>query len=173
MPDTAARRLVEALSRSSMTLAGAESCTGGLVAASVTAIPGASDVFLGAIVAYSNAAKTGLLAVPGELLQAHGAVSRECAIAMAAGAAGAFGADVSYAITGIAGPGGGSPEKPVGTVWLAYWVRGAILSELLELGGTRDDIRKNAADRVLARLGTELSSIFELDNPLDTGVSSK
>ncbi|TFG85480.1 MAG: nicotinamide-nucleotide amidohydrolase family protein [Spirochaetales bacterium] len=173
MPDSAAARLVDALHRKSMTIAGAESCTGGIVATSITAVPGASKVFAGAIVAYANASKTRILHVREELLETYGAVSRECAVAMATGAASVFGTDAGYGITGIAGPAGGSPEKPVGTVWLAYWIKGRVQSELLHLGGSRDDIRKGAADHVLLRLETEISRIFELDNPLDTGVSSR
>jgi len=101
------------------TLAVAESCTGGLVAQKLTDVPGSSAYFLGGVVAYSDASKRALLGVPAELLAAHGSVSDEVARAMAEGARARFGADLSVATTGISGPGGGSPEKPVGLVHIA------------------------------------------------------
>jgi len=101
-----------------LTLATAESCTGGLVAARLTSVPGSSDVVLGGVVAYSNAVKQAELGVPAELLARHGAVSAEVAAAMAEGARARLGADVAVSVTGIAGPDGGSPEKPVGLVYL-------------------------------------------------------
>ncbi|MFQ5418145.1 MAG: competence/damage-inducible protein A [Myxococcota bacterium] len=101
------------------TLAAAESCTGGLIAQRITAIPGSSDYFLGGVVAYANSAKTSLLGVPEALLAEHGAVSEPVARAMAEGARARFGADYALATTGISGPGGGSEAKPVGTVFVA------------------------------------------------------
>ena len=98
------------------TLALAESCTGGLIAKALTDVAGSSDVLMGGVVAYSNASKTALLGVPAERVAAHGAVSEPVAAAMAAGARARFAADVAIATTGVAGPGGGSPQKPVGTV---------------------------------------------------------
>jgi nicotinamide-nucleotide amidase len=100
------------------TLATAESCTGGLVAARLTSVPGSSDVFLGGVVAYADEVKQRELAVPAALLAAHGAVSPEVAEAMARGARDRLGVDVAVAVTGVAGPGGGTPEKPVGLVYL-------------------------------------------------------
>jgi PncC family amidohydrolase len=99
-------------------LAVAESCTGGLVADRITNIAGSSDYFLGGIVAYANAAKENLLGVSPDTLLAHGAVSQETAIEMAVGVRRAFGADLSLSVTGIAGPGGAQPDKPVGLTFL-------------------------------------------------------
>ncbi len=110
--------VLELLRERGLTLATAESCTGGLVAARLTAIPGSSDVFLGSVVAYANSVKTSQLGVPEELLATFGAVSAETAAAMAEGARTRLGADVAVSVTGVAGPGGGTAEKPVGLVFL-------------------------------------------------------
>jgi nicotinamide-nucleotide amidase len=111
--------LVLALSRArGWTLAAAESCTGGLLAGRLTSVPGASEVFVGAVVAYANEVKEAQLDVPAPVLAQHGAVSAETAAAMASGARQRLGADVGVAVTGIAGPGGGTPEKPVGLVYV-------------------------------------------------------
>jgi nicotinamide-nucleotide amidase len=117
--DAAARALIEEARAAGLTVTTAESCTGGLVAAAICAISGASDVFDRGVVTYSNAAKAAMIGVPDALLEAHGAVSEPVARAMAEGALAASGADVAVAITGIAGPGGGSAAKPVGTVHFA------------------------------------------------------
>lgn len=109
----------QALLAAGATLAVAESCTGGLIASRITDVPGASRYFLAGYVTYSNQAKQDVLGVPADLLRAHGAVSAECAEAMARGARQRAGADYAAAVTGIAGPGGGTPEKPVGLVYLA------------------------------------------------------
>ncbi len=127
-----------------LTLATAESCTGGLVAARLTSVAGSSDVFRGAVVAYANDVKAGELGVPEELLERHGAVSAEVAAAMAAGARERLGADVALAVTGVAGPGGGTPEKPVGLVYLhAEGLEGARPAELT-LPGDRAAVRARA-----------------------------
>ena len=110
--------VLELLRERGLTLATAESCTGGLVASRLTAIPGASDVFLGSVVAYSNSVKAAQLGVPEEMLATFGAVSAETAAAMAEGARERLGADVAVSVTGVAGPGGGTPEKPVGLVFI-------------------------------------------------------
>lgn len=104
-----------------LTLAVAESCTGGLIADTITNIPGSSDYLLGGMVTYSNEAKINLLDVRDEDLKIHGAVSKPVALQMAKGAADKFHADIGLSTTGIAGPGGGSKEKPVGTIWIGFW----------------------------------------------------
>ena len=128
-----------------LTLATAESCTGGLVAALLTEIPGSSDVFLGSVVAYANEVKAEALGVPATVLERHGAVSAETAAAMAAGARERLGADAAIATTGVAGPGGGTPEKPVGLVYTAVsGPMGARVDEL-RLPGSREEIRTRSA----------------------------
>ncbi len=114
-----AAEAVDALRRANLRLATAESCTGGLIAKLITDIPGASDVFVGSVVSYSNDVKSSLLGVPEDVLRERGAVSRETALYMADGARRACHADIAVSTTGIAGPGGGTKEKPVGTVWVA------------------------------------------------------
>jgi nicotinamide-nucleotide amidase len=134
-------------------LAVAESCTGGLVAKRITDIAGSSGWFERGLVVYSNRAKQDLLGISGDLLEQFGAVSRECAEAMARGLLVMTPADWGLAITGIAGPGGGSPEKPVGLVWLAWESRGGTVeSEALQLAGSRGQIREAAADAALKGL---------------------
>jgi nicotinamide-nucleotide amidase len=114
-----ARLVLDAARARGLRVATAESCTGGLVAGALTSIAGSSDVVEAGLLTYSNAAKTALLGVPDTLIAAHGAVSEPVARAMAEGAVSRTGADVAVSITGIAGPGGGSPEKPVGLVCFA------------------------------------------------------
>ena len=114
--DLLARQVIETARVRGLMIATAESCTGGLIAAALTAVPGSSDVLERGFVTYSNAAKTGMLGVPADLIDRHGAVSEPVARAMAAGAVERSGASVSVSVTGIAGPGGGSDDKPVGLV---------------------------------------------------------
>jgi competence/damage-inducible protein CinA-like protein len=125
-------------------LATAESCTGGMIAARITDIAGSSASFVGGVVSYSDDVKRSELGVPGELLAAHGAVSAEVAAAMAEGARQRLGADVAVAVTGVAGPGGGTPEKPVGRVHLHAAGPDGSLSRLLDLPGERAQIRLRA-----------------------------
>jgi nicotinamide-nucleotide amidase len=127
-----------------LTLATAESCTGGMVAGRITSIPGSSDVFIGAVVAYADEVKAGGLGVPEEVLAEHGAVSAETAAAMASGARERLGTDVAVSVTGIAGPGGGTETKPVGLVYLhAVGPDGARSADFV-LPGDRNTIRRRA-----------------------------
>jgi nicotinamide-nucleotide amidase len=128
-----------------LTLATAESCTGGLVAARLTSVPGSSDVFIGGVVAYANEIKTAELGVPDEVLRRHGAVSAETAAAMAHGARERLGADVAVSVTGIAGPDGGTPEKPVGLVYLHAVGPGGERSLDFTFGHDRATVRGRAA----------------------------
>ena len=138
----AASALLDDLRAHGVTLATAESCTGGLIAATLTEIAGSSDVVDRGFVTYSNAAKAELLGVPHELIEAHGAVSEQVARAMADGALRRSLAGITVAVTGIAGPGGGSPEKPVGTVWFGCALRGSHTeAERLVFPGDRAAIR--------------------------------
>jgi nicotinamide-nucleotide amidase len=131
----AARALLDLCRAKKLTIAAAESCTGGLLAATLTEIPGSSDVFDRGFVTYSNDAKTAMLGVPADLLATFGAVSRETAQAMARGALALAGVDLAVAITGIAGPGGAMPGKPVGLVHFAAASRGGRRSDqALEFG---------------------------------------
>jgi nicotinamide-nucleotide amidase len=128
-----------------VTLGVAESCTGGMLGARLTAVPGSSEVFYGGVIAYHDALKRSLLGVSDSLLREHGAVSEPVVRAMASGARAAAGVDAALAITGVAGPGGGSPAKPVGTVWIALDFRGEVEARLLNLWGDRDEIRQRSA----------------------------
>lgn len=130
-------------------LAVGESCTGGLIAARLTAIPGSSQVFVGGVVAYDNEVKIALLDVLAATLEAHGAVSEEAVRAMVAGAQARFEADAAIAVTGIAGPGGGTPEKPVGTVWLAARAGDTTRTVTRVFPGERGEVRARAAQAAL------------------------
>jgi nicotinamide-nucleotide amidase len=128
-----------------LTLATAESCTGGLVSARLTSVPGSSEVFVGGVVAYSNDVKLRELAVPAETLEDHGAVSEETAQAMAEGARERLGAHVAVSVTGVAGPGGGTEEKPVGLVHLHAVGPNGAHSVSFSVPGDRESIRRRAA----------------------------
>jgi nicotinamide-nucleotide amidase len=133
-------------------LAVAESCTGGLIAAACTDLGGSSDWFERGFVTYSNAAKSELLGVDPALIAQHGAVSEVVARAMAFGAVRHSQTRVSVAVTGIAGPTGGSPDKPVGTVWFGFMVDGRLASETHRFDGDRAAVRSQAVQHALRRL---------------------
>ena len=158
----ATQALAALLIKNSKTLATAESCTGGLIAAACTDLAGSSVWFERGFVTYSNTAKTELLGVPADLITQHGAVSEPVVRAMAAGALAHSHANVSVAVTGVAGPGGGSPEKPVGTVWLGWSVDGHITTECCHFAGDRGAVRQatvaHALTGLLVRLGKDPKS---------------
>ncbi len=151
-------RVGELLVQRGLTVATAESCTGGLLGKRVTDVPGSSDYFLGGVVSYSNDVKTRTLGVPDDLLQRHGAVSAEVAEAMAVGVASLMRSDCSLSITGIAGPDGGTDERPVGLVYLGSVVDGVSQTERLLLWGRREQVRERAALSALDLLRRRLSS---------------
>lgn len=130
-------------------IAFAESCTGGLLSNRITNVPGSSEYFLGSVVAYAYDAKANLLGVSWDTLNTHGAVSRETVLEMARGARTVFRADLAASISGIAGPGGGTPVKPVGTVWLALAVPEGEWTRLFHFSGGREEIKAASADAAL------------------------
>ncbi|MEE2786949.1 MAG: CinA family nicotinamide mononucleotide deamidase-related protein [Myxococcota bacterium] len=135
--------------RAGLTLSTAESCTGGLIGAELTAVPGSSDVFLGAIVSYSNTIKMEQLGVRNQTLQTHGAVSEACALEMAAGARSRLSSQITVAVTGVAGPDGGSPSKPVGTVCIAWLADDWRHVETCHFRGDRNMVRLRTVGRAL------------------------
>lgn len=149
---TIAEILLAALKEKGLTIASAESCTGGMIASRITSVPGSSECFMGGVVSYSNSVKEHVLGVSAEDLQAYGAVSEQVARQMAEGACRVCGADCAVATTGIAGPGGGTPAKPVGTVWTAVCVGGATTTRLLHLPGNRARVVDRAATEVMLDL---------------------
>ena len=145
--------LAQALRGRGWMIGTAESCTGGLIAAACTAVAGSSDWFERGFVTYSNAAKTDLLGVPAALIETHGAVSAEVVQAMADGALARSRVQLAVAVTGIAGPGGAAPGKPVGTVWVALArAGGATEAEVLRLAGDRAAVREQTVHHALRRL---------------------
>ena len=152
--DEAATRLLDICKRNNLTIATAESCTGGLLSAALTEIPGSSDVFDRGFVTYTNDAKRAMLNVPADVLEQFGAVSRETAEAMATGALAHSPADLAVSITGIAGPGGGRPDKPVGLVHFAAALRaGRLVHEAQRYGDIgRANVRRQSVLQALDML---------------------
>ena len=146
----------EALKAKNLTLAVAESCTGGLLAHRVTNVPGSSEYFLGGVVSYANAVKQVVLGVRGGTLAQHGAVSRQSALEMARGVRRVLEAQVAVAITGVAGPGGGSVEKPVGLAWIAVITPRRERVECYEWSGDREENKNSFARAALQLLFEEL-----------------
>lgn len=144
--------LLTLLKKNSGRLAVAESCTGGLISAAVTDIPGISEVFAGGVTAYENEVKNRLLNVPMEVFTTEGAVSEKCAAFMASGAANACRANYAVSTTGIAGPAGAVPGKPVGTVCIGYYLDGEVITETNHFSGSRSEVRSAAVDRALSHL---------------------
>jgi nicotinamide-nucleotide amidase len=150
------RRLAEMLQAASLrcpaTVATAESCTGGLLADAITDVPGSSDYFQGGVVAYSNEAKAALLGVATDAIAAHGAVSAQVAWAMALGARERFGADAAAAVTGVAGPGGASPAKPVGLTYVAVATADGVVVRRFAWSGDRLANKESSARAALEML---------------------
>ena len=149
---TTAEKLVKALIEKKMTCATAESCTGGGVGFAITAVAGSSAVFWGGVISYDNSVKHGVLGVPEEVLATKGAVSSECAAAMAEGARRLLKTDLAVSITGVAGPGGGSPDKPVGLVWFGLASESGTITEKKVFPGGREDVRAAAVENALGLL---------------------
>jgi nicotinamide-nucleotide amidase len=147
-----ALKLGRALQVRGRRLAAAESCTGGWIAKALTDIAGSSQWFEGGVVAYSNAAKTELLGVPADVLAAHGAVSEETTRAMADGARRRFAADLAVAVSGIAGPGGGTKDKPIGTVHFAWAAPNGVVAARRVFAGGRESVRRQTVALALERL---------------------
>ena len=146
------KKLFEALRTRNATISTAESCTGGMVATLLTHFPGSSALYLGGASVYSNDAKMTLLGVPKALIQEHGAVSKEVAESMAEGAKRVMGADYSVSITGIAGPDGGTIEKPVGLIWAGYSTPEGVHSRSYQLSGDRTENRAEISRFVLEHM---------------------
>lgn len=153
---TAAMMTIEALRRRGLTVATAESCTGGNIAAAITSVAGCSDVYLGSVVSYANEVKINVLGVPASDIEAHGAVSREVVLAMARGAARVTGADCAVATSGVAGPGGGTPDKPVGTVWTAVHTPEGTEAFVSHYPGNRQRVINRAVTEALLALTRKL-----------------
>ena len=150
--DELASRVIEIFRAKGLSLALAESCTGGMIAETITNVAGASDIFYGSAVTYVNSAKEHILGVAHETLEKHGAVSSECAEEMACGARSVYGADVAMSVTGIAGPGGGSEGKPVGTVWFGLATKDGAETFRRRFDGDRAAVRRQTVEEVLRRL---------------------
>ena len=145
-----AAELIAAFKEANLTFGTAESCTGGLIAKSITDVAGASEIYLGSVVSYANSVKAGVLGVSEKTLSSVGAVSADTAMQMALGARDALGVAVAVSVTGIAGPGGGTEEKPVGLVYIAVCsADDRVICEKCNFSGTRDEIRKQTAVRAM------------------------
>ena len=149
---TTAEKLVKVLTEKKMTCATAESCTGGGVGYTITGVSGASAVFWGGVISYDNSVKRDVLGVPEEVLATKGAVSSECAAAMADGARRLLKTDLAVSTTGIAGPGGGSAEKPVGLVWFGLASNSGTITERKVFPGDRESVRSAAIEHALGLL---------------------
>ena len=163
--ETPAELLLGHLRALGRTLAVGEACTGGLLGSAFTDVPGASEVFAGGVVCYNNSAKVEMLGVPDAILQQHGAISAECAAAMAMGAAERFSADHALSVTGIAGPGGGSPEHPVGTIFMGSLSPAGVWSRKVVYPGNRKAVRMRAVAAAMDWMRRELKK-HEVDDVL-------
>ncbi|MCR5120640.1 MAG: CinA family protein [Lachnospiraceae bacterium] len=158
-----AKELVEVLKAKGLKMSTAESCTGGMIAAAITDVSGSSEVFERGYVTYCNEAKHDMLGVRNKTLREHGAVSKESVREMAAGAAKAAGADVAVSVSGIAGPGGGSEEKPVGLVYMGVYVKGKLKSKKYNFEGDREAVRNSATTAALKLVIKQIRKCDEQD----------
>lgn len=147
-----AAQAVALLKQKELKLCFAESLTGGMISSGIVDVPGASSVFNGSVVSYVNEVKTGVLGVSPEVIAKNSEVSYECAEQMASGAAKILCADIAISVTGIAGPGGDMPGKPVGTVYMGIYDRGVVSSVRLDLNGDRDSIREQTASEAYKKI---------------------
>ena len=158
MKTSDAAALVALLKRKGPTVSTAESCTGGLVASSIVDVPGASAVFPGGAVTYAASVKTALLGVPADLIETRGVVSSDVAAAMAKGAQKRFGTDLAVSVTGVAGPDGGTPETPVGCVYIGVATSDKTVTFREDIPGDREQVRRGAAERAIRRCLTALTN---------------
>ena len=158
MKTSDAAALVALLKRKGLTVSTAESCTGGLVASSIVDVPGASAVFPGGAVTYAASVKTALLGVPADLIRERGVVSHDVAAAMAKGAQKRFGTDLAVSVTGVAGPDGGTPETPVGCVYIGVAIKERTVTFREDIPGDREEVRRGAAERAIRRCLAELTN---------------
>lgn len=150
------QQLASTLTELNLSLATAESCTGGGIGQALTSVSGSSAWYLGGVIAYSNGVKTSLLRVPSALIEQYGAVSEQVAAAMVSGTSSLIGSDLSVSTTGIAGPDGGSAEKPVGTVCFGWYVKGAVHTETVCFPGSRSEVREQSVCFSIKRLIEQL-----------------
>lgn len=158
MKTSDAAALVARLKQKGLTVSTAESCTGGLVASSIVDVPGASAVFPGGAVTYAASVKTALLGVPADLIETRGVVSPDVAAAMAKGAQKRFGTDLAVSVTGVAGPDGGTPETPVGCVYIGVAIKDKTVTFREDIPGDREEVRRGAAERAIRRCLAELTN---------------
>ncbi len=146
------QKIIQLLKENLLTFGTAESCTGGLIAKKITDIAGSSEIYKGSVIAYSNEIKQSVLKIPTEILEVYGAVSEETVQLMVKNAANLLNVDIAVATSGIAGPGGGTTQKPVGTVCFGFYIKEQVFSETSHFKGSREIVRESAADFALQKI---------------------
>lgn len=154
------KRVVEELKKYDLTLVTAESCTGGMIGARIANVPGASEVFYGGFITYSNEMKQKIIKVSKKTLKKHGAVSKQTAKEMAKGAAKQGNAKIAVSVTGIAGPDGGTPEKPVGLVYIGCYIHGKVKVKKCNFSGDRQKIREQTVEMALQIIEKSISKHY-------------
>lgn len=152
LTDSGTEGFCDTFARTGLKLSLAESCTGGMIGCRITSVSGSSSFFLGSAVTYSNESKERILGVSHRSLTDHGAVSEAVAREMAEGSLRVYGSDIAASVTGIAGPNGGTPEKPVGTVWMAVTDGKRTMAYENHFDGSRDEVRKLTSDMLMVRI---------------------